>query len=374
MSSTPWISGLGADLLVCALAACAAGAASAFATPLARGLARRWNAVDQPGGRHVHRHATPRLGGLAVLLGLWAGATVAMPGVDATDGGPQPSVAWPILVLATLTCALGAWDDVRSLRPGQKLAGMAILGLGLAAAGVRIEVITLPGLGALALGAASIPATVIWVLVCANAVNLIDGVDGAGAGVVTVSGAVMALFVLGLGDPVSAVLFAAASGSAAGFLWHNREPATIFLGDSGSLLLGFTLAATSASGCAKGAAALTVGGAALALAVPLLDTGQSFLRRFLAALRGGRWQSALRATCVADLGHIHHRLLFRGMSHRRVSWTLCAATSVTALTALLLLLPPSEPVPRWAKFVTCATGAFVLLRLAAVAPRPHPEP
>jgi UDP-GlcNAc:undecaprenyl-phosphate GlcNAc-1-phosphate transferase len=168
------------------------------------------------------------------------------------------------------------------------------------------------------------------------------------------------------------VLFAAVGGACAGFLVHNRHPATVFLGDSGSLMLGFLLAATSAAGCTKQATALSLTAALLALAVPFLDTTQSFVRRFRrAAPDGGRTRllAALRATAVADHGHIHHRLLLRGLHHGQVAHVLCLVTLALGLSTLLML--PSDGPALRVLLGALVAGGFMLTRLAALRPAPE---
>jgi UDP-GlcNAc:undecaprenyl-phosphate/decaprenyl-phosphate GlcNAc-1-phosphate transferase len=364
---------LGIEGMVCLLVVAASIAVAFLTTPHVRRLALHHGAMDNPGGRRVHKRVTARLGGLAVLFAILVGTILGLlmwPGTD-TEMLITLSRVIPILLIGSIVCLFGALDDLTPISPIGKLTGLAVAGLLLGVSGVSIDVVTLPGLGRIEFGWFAIPATILWVLACTNAVNLIDGVDGSGAGVVTISALAMMLFALGLGDFTTGLLFAATCGAACGFLIHNRQPASIFLGDSGSLLLGFMLAASSAAGCTKSATALTLVGAVCALAVPFLDATQSFVRRFRASwLRGktGGLREALRATAVADRGHIHHRLLFRGLSHREVSLVICLVTAVTSLTTLILL--PTGQIHWTATVATLATGVFVLTRLGLVKARP----
>jgi hypothetical protein len=168
-----------------------------------------------------------------------------------------------------------------------------------------------------------------------------------------------------MGNLACAVMLFALAGACAGFLLHNREPARIFLGDSGSLLLGYLLAAISVSGSTKRATAVFLVAALCALAVPLVDSTHAFVRRFCAALTvpgRGRIRRALQATTVGDRGHLHHRLLFCGMSHRQVARAVSLTTLATSLAALLLL--PGDV--GWT--TTCGgllAAGCVLYRLAA---------
>ena len=360
---------LGPGGIACAIACLSAAvAALAFTLPV-RCLAHRFGAVDIPGGRRIHTRPTARLGGLALFAAIVTGvsASVLLAGDPFGMGGDLASAAVPILATSALVCALGARDDFRSISPATKLVGLSVAGLFLVAAGVRIEVIDLPGIGRLELGWLAGPVTIIWVLACANAVNLIDGVDGAGTGVAMVSSAALALLCLGLSDGPSAMIYGAVCGATIGFLLYNRQPASIFLGDSGSLLLGFILAATSASSCTKRATALPLLAALLALSVPLLDSTQSFARRFRKSLLAGgrrRIVRAIQATGIADHGHIHHRLLSRGLSHRQVARVFCLVTTLTGLTALLLL--PSEKFGLVPFLGACLAGGYMLFRLASL--------
>jgi UDP-GlcNAc:undecaprenyl-phosphate GlcNAc-1-phosphate transferase len=230
--------------------------------------------------------------------------------------------------------------------------------------------------GKFALGPLAGVATVAWVLACTNAVNLIDGVDGLGTGVSLVGCFVLALVAHGTGDPVAAMAFIAIAGACCGFLLHNREPARIFLGDSGSLLLGFLMAAFSAAGCTKRATAILLVAALCTLAVPMLDTTQSFWRRFRRAARAlgrGQLMQKLRATAVGDREHIHHRLLGRGLSHRRVARTLSLCGLLPGMSALLLF--PSDNTAWFVLVGAALASGTVLWRLAAMPsplkPTPH---
>jgi UDP-GlcNAc:undecaprenyl-phosphate/decaprenyl-phosphate GlcNAc-1-phosphate transferase len=354
--------------------------AAALAGWPVRALAHRLGAIDCPGGRHIHVRPTPRLGGLAVLAGLFA-ATI----VGCTALAPrrpemfEEGLRFAFALVMTLGCAvaaIGARDDLRGLSPLAKLAGLGAIGLALALGGVRIDFIELPGLGRFELGWLAYAATVIWVLACTNSVNLIDGVDGLGAGVAAVASLALALVAHGMGEPATATAFCALAGGCGGFLLHNREPARLFLGDSGSLLLGFWLAAWSAQGCTKRATAIFLVVGLVTLAVPLLDSTQAFVRRWRRA-GGVRLLQRLRATAIGDREHIHHRLLGRGLSHRRVARTLALCTLLPGLSTLFLLPSGSSGIA-----ALCAgllATALVLWRLAALpsgrapaAPQPDP--
>jgi UDP-GlcNAc:undecaprenyl-phosphate GlcNAc-1-phosphate transferase len=334
-----------------------------------RRLAHAIGAIDVPGGRHVHRQPTPRLGGVAVLAGVLVaiGVGLAALSIRRPEVAEQQRSFVVVLAAAVGICLLGVRDDVKSLSPVAKLAGLGLGGLVLVLGGVRIDFLELPGLGKFALGPFAGVATVVWVLACTNAVNLIDGVDGLGAGTSLVACFALGLVAHGSGDPATATAFVAIAGACGGFLLHNREPARIFLGDSGSLLLGFLMAGLSAEGCTKRTTAIFLVAALCSLAVPLLDSTQSFVRRFRRAgrrLGPGRLLQKLKATAEGDREHIHHRLLGRGHSHRRVARTLTLCALVPGLSALLLL--PSGRTG-WTSIVAAGLAStFVLWRLAAM--------
>lgn len=348
------------------LAAALAAAATALAGWPSQRLARRCGAIDVPRGRHQHRRPTPRFGGVAVWLGLAIGAAAGLFGLwlhhpECCD--PLPRLA-AVVGIAGLVCLLGMRDDVCELSPGRKLLGLGTAGVLLLVAGVRIEFLDLPLLGKVSLGPFAAFATVVWVLACTNAVNLIDGVDGLSSGTSAVASVALALVAHGMGDPATAIALMAVAGACGGFLLHNREPARQFLGDSGSLQLGFLFAALSANGSTKRATAVLLTAGGLALAVPLLDSTQAFVRRFRRAaqrLGRGHWLQKLRATAIGDREHIHHRLLQHGLSPRRVARTLSLCAVVPGLSALLLL-PSNHPTGLW--FAAAALGsALVLWRL-----------
>lgn len=343
----------------------------------ARSLAHRLGAIDVPRGRHAHRAPTPRLGGLSVFAGVLAALLV---GSHVLVGRHSELLEQPqrlplVLGAAAGVFLLGVRDDTRGLSPVAKLAGLALAGTALAIGGVRIDFLELPGLGKFALGPLAGAATVVWVLACSNAVNLIDGVDGLGAGTSAVACLALALVAHGMGDPATATAFVGIAGACGGFLLHNREPARLFLGDSGSLLLGFLVASLSAQGCTKRATAIFLLAALCALAVPLLDSTQAFVRRFRRAARElgrGHWLQKLRATAIGDREHIHHRLLLRGLSHRRVARTLSLCALVPGLSALFLV--HSGGIGWLAACAAALASGLVLWRLAAMPSALKPVP
>lgn len=372
-SRIPW---LPTDVSVCMVAALVAFVVTWLTTPLARAFAFRLGAVDVPGGRHVHRRPTARLGGLALVGGVIVGcaALVGLVPDEDLDDPEKLGELMPVLVITAFVCALGAWDDCRNVSPRTKLVALTIAGLATCATGVQIAHADLPFLGHVEFGWFAIPITVVWVIACTNAINLIDGVDGAASGVAGISAGLLAVCALAGRDAASGLLLAATCGAALGFLRHNRQPARVFLGDSGSLALGFLLAAGSALGSAKQATAVSLGAALLVLAVPFLDTAQSFLRRFVRELRADgpdRVRRALRATTVGDRGHIHHRLLGRGLSHLQTSRVMVLVTLVTGVTAMLIR--PAGALAAVTLPFAITASVYVLVRLAMLGGHGAPD-
>jgi len=299
---------------------------SALVTPLVRRMALRMGAMDAGGGRKVHAGTIPRMGGVAIVLGFYAPLTVLLfldAGINALFLADERKVAGLFLGGLAIT-ALGLLDDLRGADARKKFTvqfGVAAL---VWAAGFRIEVISNPFGDPISLGILGLPVTLVWVAGVINALNLIDGLDGLAGGV--------AIFVLGtlfalgyLQDRVLVCLLCAALGGATvGFLFYNFNPATIFMGDTGSLFLGFVVACMSIVGSQKSSTTVAVAIPLLALGLPLADTALAMFRR---ALRG-------RSMFSADREHIHHKLLDLGLSHRQVVLVLYLACLVLAASAL----------------------------------------
>lgn len=306
-----WLRMTAAMLLACAL--------SRRLTPAVKILAEQLGAVDQPGGRRIHDHPIPRMGGLAISAAFLAAVLLLARLTPGVVG---------LLLGSLIILLMGAADDLTQLSPLRKLLLQLAAALTAMSFGVRIEFISIPG-GAepfLALGRLSAPLTLLWLVGCTNAVNLIDGLDGLAAGVSLISSLTLFEAALLAGQPNAALLLAALAGACLGFLPFNFHPAVIFMGDVGSQFLGFTLACVSVIGAFKLQTALTFAVPVLSLALPLADTAFSFFRRLL------RGQSPF----LADRGHFHHRLLALGFSQRQAAAVLYAASALSGLAALCL--------------------------------------
>jgi UDP-GlcNAc:undecaprenyl-phosphate GlcNAc-1-phosphate transferase len=313
-----------------ALVACVAAAGSFLLTPLARRIAIGWGAVARPRDRDVHAVATPRLGGVALLLGLAMALFVAarLPALSgAFSNGPE--MPW-VLVAGAVICIVGVLDDRYELDSLTKLAGQVLAtGIMVTLGGVQLVDIYLPwgDSGTVSLGRdLAIPVTILLTVLTINAVNFIDGLDGLAAGVTAIAAGAFFVFSYHLARvgyldvaAVPTLLTAALAGTCIGFLPHNFSPARIFMGDSGSMLVGLMLsaAATTATtstdpqafGSAFGSLPL-----ALPLLIPIAVLAVPFVDLLLALVRRmARGQSPF----APDKQHLHHRLLQFGHSHRR---------------------------------------------------------
>jgi UDP-GlcNAc:undecaprenyl-phosphate GlcNAc-1-phosphate transferase len=281
-------------------------------TPLVRLVGRRLGIVSRPGGRHVHQGAIPRIGGVAIFAGFAAALAVRWAGETwwgwhpalTTEGAPVAGA----LIAPAVMFAVGLLDDVIDLKPGQKLFGQ-LLAAGIAiAGGVTISHVSDPFSGGLILlGLLSIPVTLFWMVGFANVINLMDGLDGLAAGITAIAAVSLLFLAVQANQPLAAVFAAGLVGACLGFLRFNFNPASIFMGDSGALFLGFVLACISLLGVMKSVAAITLVVPLLIIGVPVFDTFSAIVRR----RRHGR------PIQEADSGHIHHRLLGRGFTQRQ---------------------------------------------------------
>jgi UDP-GlcNAc:undecaprenyl-phosphate GlcNAc-1-phosphate transferase len=290
--------------------------------------------VDAPDHRKVHVQSVPRLGGLAVVLAAALSTIlVAVARPDLLDPALWPAVR-PFLIAGGLIFLIGLIDDVHGLGPAPKLLFESVAAGIMMANGLLIERVTLLGL-TWSLGWLAWPVTAAWLVGMTNAFNLIDGIDGLAAGIVVLAGAACGAILIARGHAPEALLVTAFVGASLGFLVYNFQPASIFLGDSGSLLAGFLLAATAITGWQKGATALATGVPLLIFALPIADSALALVRRSVEAPAAHRSiATTLRHIGQPDRRHIHHRLLALGWSVRRTVLILYAITAVLSLLAL----------------------------------------
>jgi UDP-GlcNAc:undecaprenyl-phosphate GlcNAc-1-phosphate transferase len=326
------------------------GAAIAFVivvllTPAVGGMARLLGVVDQPDARRVHRRPIPRLGGLAIFLGILVPSLAFLDLSGETRG---------VLLGATVATVVGAVDDFRGLSPPVKLGGQFLAAAIPCAFGVWIDHFTFPFLGVVDLAPwIGVPLSMLFIVAVMNMVNFLDGLDGLAAGVCGIAGVTYAILALSLGKADPAILSAIVAGACLGFLRHNFFPARIFMGDSGALCLGFILAAVSIQGLLKTASTVVLLLPLLVLAVPILDTSFVVARRL----------KHNRPIYAADRGHLHHRFLNIGFSQRRAAvtmWLWCASLAGAALATRFV---PFREGGEWHPLETVVVVAIALAAL-----------
>jgi UDP-GlcNAc:undecaprenyl-phosphate GlcNAc-1-phosphate transferase len=307
-------------------------ALSFVATREVRDLATRRAWVSTPqGGRHLHETARPRLGGVAIFLAfsltlvLWLALAAIFPRRVAGIGAVT---LLRIYLPACLIFALGIYDDLRGAGPYLKFSVQAIAAAMLFAAGLRVLDLPLlfPHTLPLYVG---LPLTILWVVAVTNAFNLIDGLDGLAAGSALFSTLVFFVVALVHQSWLCSLLSVMLAGAILGFLRFNFNPATIFLGDSGSLFIGFMLSALALAGAEKAPTFIAVAIPVVSFGLPILETSLSIARRLISG----------RPIFTADREHIHHKLLQMGLSHRQVVIVLYAVSAVFAMLSLFLLWP-----------------------------------
>jgi len=315
-------------------------------TPAVGGMARMLGAVDQPGGRRANRSPVPRLGGLALFLGVFVPALAFLDLTNEMRG---------LLLGVAVATTVGAIDDFRGLRWWEKLSGQTVAAAIPAFFGIWVHRFTFPAVGIHELPEwVGIPLTIAGIVAVMNMVNFLDGLDGLAAGVCAISAATFALIELDLGRPNPAILAAIVLGATLGFLRHNFYPARIFMGDSGALLLGFTLAAISVEGLLKTASLVSLFLPLAVLAVPVVDTTFVVAKRLKHGL----------PVFEGDRSHLHHRFLNIGYSQRRAVLTIYAWCGALAAAALATRFMPPRPHGDWQVWPTLVDAAIGLLALA----------
>jgi UDP-GlcNAc:undecaprenyl-phosphate GlcNAc-1-phosphate transferase len=343
------------------LALLLAGILALLLVPLTDRVARRIGAIDHPDDqRSLHTAPTPRLGGLAIFVAVLVAALIWLP----WDGETRA-----ILTGAALITAVGMLDDVYELNAAAKLLGQIAAVVVPVSAGVTVdsftvpffgqlnpgdvELLGLPGEGSIDLGDVG---TTLGIVAMINVINLIDGVDGLAAGVCLISGIALAVIALSLDRTAAGILAALTAGASLGFLRHGFPPASTFMGDTGSNLLGFLLGVVAVQGALKTNAAIALFLPLIVLAVPILDTGFVVAKRL----------KYRRPIYRADTWHFHHRMANIGFSQRRTLAYLYGWTLVMAALALALrFVPYSDDRGNFDPLWSLVIAAFGLLALAA---------
>jgi UDP-GlcNAc:undecaprenyl-phosphate/decaprenyl-phosphate GlcNAc-1-phosphate transferase len=314
-------------------------------TPAMAWLAPRIGALDVPTDRpRVHSVPMPRVGGVAIVAGILIPAALLI-----QPGGPYAG----ILIGTLCVAALGLLDDIHGISPAAKLVGVAAIALiPVVGYDVTIDHITLPLIGDHDIGFAEYPLTVLWIVVLANLINLIDGMDALAAGLVGIAAASFAVLGASFNRVNSAALAMIVCGATLAFLRHNYHPARIFMGDTGSLALGFLLAAVAVQGVLKTAATIALMAPLMVVAVPILDTGFVVLKRL----------KYRRAPWGADHNHFYHRFMRIGFSQRRTAAYLHVWAALLAVFALLARFVPPRPGGEWDlsnTLIVLGAGLFV---------------
>lgn len=337
-----------------------AGLLALLLTPLTIRLAARLGAIDQPNERSLHIVPTPKLGGLAILVGVLAAGLIWL---------PADSESHAILIGAVAIALVGVADDVYDLNPVVKLLGQAAAVIVPVSAGVTIDNFTVPFFGRLTPGSVDLLTlpwggvvhlgdvlTVLGIVAVINVINLIDGVDGLAAGVCVISAVTLAIVALSLDRTAAGVLAALTAGASLGFLRHGFPPASTFMGDTGSNLLGYLLGVIAVQGALKTNAVVALFLPLIILTVPILDTGFVVAKRL----------KYRRPIYRADRWHFHHRMADIGFSQRRTLLYLYGWTTVMAALALALrFVPYSDDHGHFDPAWTAVIAVFGLLALAA---------
>lgn len=329
-------------------------------TPLARKLAIKLDAIDYPSARRVNMLPIPRMGGVAIFGGILAALAVAGFGVYAF-GWVDPFIDyngievnyWGVLLGTVLIFLVGAVDDVVDLNPKAKMLGQMVAACVVAGSGLLFSSIHNPfGEGYIEFGWVAYPLTVFYLVAFANVINLIDGLDGLAAGITGISAITILLFAVLTGRFDAALFSVILVGVCAGFLKSNFFPASIFMGDSGALLLGFSLGVISLFAVARSALFVSLLVPILAAGVPILDTFFAIVRR----------KREHRPIDEADKGHIHHRLMRAGFSQRATVLIMWAWTALLAACGVIITW--ADNLVRIPIFlIACAVTAYAIVKL-----------
>jgi len=305
---------------------------SLILTPVVRAFARRVGAMDMPGRRKIHAHPVPSLGGIAIIVAFGAAVLLGIslhPDLGELLGSKLTGILFGCLILM----GVGIYDDTKGARPTVKLAGQIAAAIVLLVYGFNIEKFTSPlsETGSIAVPTiVGVMLTVLWVVGLTNSINLIDGLDGLAAGIVFIASLTMMSVAVYRGDYEIGLLSLAIAGAVLGFLKYNFSPASIFMGDTGSMCLGFIFAAMSLLGASKSTVAVALLVPIASMAVPLMDTGLAFLRRLIRGTHPFK----------GDREHLHHRLLALGLSQRQAVKLIYFISAYLGVIAFITVLIP----------------------------------
>lgn len=303
-------------------------------TPLVLKIAKKLKVYDYPDFRKIHGKPVPYLGGIAIYLGFFAGAFIALLlGIKFGLFGGNFLTRQSYLILrallagGTLILLVGLLDDIKPISAKIKFIFQIIIAVILFASGIRIDFLSHPTQGIVYLPLwMSFAITIFWLVGITNAINLLDGLDGLLAGVCFISAIIFSLVAALKGQFLVAILMLALSGASLGFLKYNFYPARIFLGDAGSLFIGLVFASLTIVGAFKGTAFLALFIPICIMGLPIIDTSFAILRRLFTR----------QPIFKPDKGHIHHRLLNLGLPQKKVVFIIYIISLILGLIALYL--------------------------------------
>ena len=304
-------------------------ATSFFFTGLALKIARRLKLFDAPSRRKIHKKGVPRVGGIALVVSFFACLSL-----SCFFAGFSPGVKFllPLVIPALIIVLLGVYDDIKGANAAQKFSFQIICAVLVYCFSVRIDFISIPFAGTIRLGNLSLPLTVLWIVLTINAFNLIDGLDGLLCRIALyAAGSLVVVFFIA-NDPGSVLVFLLLAGTLIGFLPWNLYPARIFMGDTGSMFIGFIFAVFSMVHYQKGSLAVSLTIPMIILFVPLFDTGWAFVRRV----------GAGKSPFKSDKRHIHHRIFLKYGDHKKASFVLSTLSGFfSALGVVAVILNPA---------------------------------
>lgn len=304
-------------------------------TPLSIRLAGKIGAVDIPADRKVHKTPIPRLGGLAVILAV-AISLLLGAGVNAYIGRIVQTSLMGMVMGSLVVIAMGLWDDTRNINPLIKLAGQLIAAGIAVSMGVQFELASNPLVGQMRdyfdLGTLALPLSVLWIVGLTNAMNLIDGLDGLATGIALFTS--VALFLISINTEAGDVtyVYVALAGATLGFLHYNRFPAKVFLGDTGSMFLGFTLGCLSTTGFQKSFTLSSLMVPMIIFGIPIFDSALALTRRY----------ASQKGLATADREHLHHRLIDLGLSQKQAVFLLYFITVLLGIIAFAFTVQLNE--------------------------------
>jgi UDP-GlcNAc:undecaprenyl-phosphate GlcNAc-1-phosphate transferase len=312
--------------LIYIVAFCLAFAITCLLTPLSKKFAFKVGAIDHPKARGMHKKPMPLAGGTAIVLGFIITVIIFTPTLEGFD----ITSFLGLIIGSILITTIGLLDDIYQLSPKIRVFFQILAALIVIITGTTIETISWPWSesGVIVLGQFSKIITVLWIIGLTNAVNLIDGLDGLATGISSIASLCLMFISILNGEPIAVLLTATLAGSCMGFLPHNFSPATIFMGDTGSTFLGFSLAVISILGLINSYTSVTIVVAAIVLGLPIFDTFFAISRRIINR----------QPIAQADRGHLHHRLVDKGYSHKKAVLTLYGVSGGFGIAGILVAM------------------------------------